>query len=101
MLWSGKMCVTTPALLRKMCDMKHVIRKDRAEQLRREKKEKERIAQARKDKIKERRAAHGSSDVALRRTSSKVCALVLPVSDGQAPHGHGPGKETARLKRKL
>ena len=101
MLWSGKMCVTTPALLRKMCDMKHVIRKDRAEQLRREKKEKERIAQARKDKIKERRAAHRSSDVALRRTSSKVCALVLPVSDGQAPHGHGPGKETARPKRKL
>ncbi|MGB1601807.1 MAG: hypothetical protein ACPIOQ_54270 [Promethearchaeia archaeon] len=73
MLWSGKMCVTTPVLLRKMCDMKHVIRKDRAEQLRRDKKEKERIAQARKDKIKERRAAHRSSDAALMRNSSQVC----------------------------
>ena len=73
MLWSGKMCVTTPVLLRKMCDMKHVIRKDRAEQLRREKKEKERIVKARKDKIKERRAAHRASDVSFRRTSAKVC----------------------------
>jgi hypothetical protein len=53
--------------------MKHVIRKDRAERLRREKKEKERIAQARKDKIKERRAAHLSSGAALMRNSSKVC----------------------------
>ena len=54
-------------------DMKHVIRKDRAEQLRREKKEKERIVKARKDKIKERRAAHRASDVSFRRTSAKVC----------------------------